>query len=268
MKNLGWTKISLRDRMRQGASWLPPHARAGAGRPRAPGRDDPEPRRPSLNQKGVRDAFLRYRNGEDAAGSELLALLFRVRDSWAGSLSWYKGASWDRAHDAVLDGILDLHAKAREPLDEKGRMLKLPARGLRAFVYRRIQQQYWRLRRHAHETSEKRRDRTAQQGDAADPFLPRIVCDSERLANHPAPGLPKRVFDELVLKAFFKLPSRKRAMALAHFEGIPYEEIAQMTGTTERAARVHVSTLLARLRTSLGIEKTKAPLNKKTVGRA
>jgi RNA polymerase sigma factor (sigma-70 family) len=273
MKNLGWTETSVRDRMAEGASWLSaeessessPHSPRAGPRPRTSRRDDPEPQRPSLNEEAVRCAFARYRAGEDPAGQELLTLLFDVRKTWANSIQWYKGVSWDLAHDAVLDTILHIHKKARAKKKSK---FYLPRTGLRKFVFRLVRQNLWDLKRRAHQVNIKRRDKKAKRGEAANLFLPRIIHVREAPEAKPSAVVEKREFDKIALRAFFKLSKRKRAMALAHFEGIPYEEIARMTGTTERAARVHVSTLLARLRKSLGIEKSKAPLNKRTVRRA
>jgi DNA-directed RNA polymerase specialized sigma24 family protein len=272
MKNLGWTEVSLQDRMAEGACWLtdetgePSPCPEDAGpRPRASRWNDPEPQKPSLNEEAVRSAFYRYRAGEDGAGPELLSILFKIRKGWANSIRWYKGASWDLAHDAVLDTVLYIHEKARAKKKSK---FYLPLTGLRRFIFRLVCQKLWDLKRRAHQVNIKRRDKKAKRGEAANLFLPRIIHVREAPEAKPGVIVEKRDLDRIALRAFFKLPRRKRAMALAHFEGIPYEEIARMTGTTERAARVHVSTLLARLRTSLGIEKTKAPLNKETVGRA
>jgi RNA polymerase sigma factor (sigma-70 family) len=272
MKNLGWTEASMRDRMAEGACWLTdetgdpsPRPQDAAPRPRASRWDDPEPQRPSLNEEAVRGAFARYRAGEDPAGQDLLKLLFDVRKTWANSIQWYKGVSWDLAHDAVLDTILQIHEKARSKKKSK---FYLPPTGLRTFVFRLVRRTLWDLKRRAHQVNIKRRDKKAKRGEAANLFLPRIIHVSQAPEAKPAAIVAKRDLDSIALRAFFKLPRRKRAMALAHFEGIPYEEIARMTGTTERAARVHVSTLLTRLRASLGIETSKAPLNKKTVGRA
>jgi RNA polymerase sigma factor (sigma-70 family) len=227
--------------------------------------EESEPQRPSLNEKAVRAAFVRYRGGDDEAGKELLTSLFKVRKSWARSLQWYKDVSWDLAQDAVLDTILNIHERARAKQERK---LVLPRRGLRKFIYRLVRQRLWSLRRSAHETEEKRRDEEAKKGEAASPFLPRIVHVSEIPETVEAVPVTKSALEGLLLKNFLKLPTRKRAMALFHFEGISYAEIARMTGTTERAARVHVSNLLATLRKCAQVENAKDDPNEKAVRRA
>lgn len=230
-------------------------------------RRDSEPRRPRLDAEAVRMAFTRYRGGDDAAGKELLTLLFRVRNSWVRSLQWYKGVSWDLAHDAVLDTILYIHKKARAR--RKSRFY-LPRHGLRRFIYGLVRQRLWALRRAAKATPEKRRDKKARTGNAASSFLPRIVHTPKAAAARPAPVFSKETLEGVALKAFLKFSKRKRAMALAHFEGISYPEIARITGTTECAARVHVSNLLATLRKAVGAEaeEGKKTARKKEIRRA
>lgn len=210
--------------------------------------DEPEPGRPGFDEEAVRTAFTRYRGGDDEAGNELLALLFKVREGWARTLQWYKGVSWDLAHDAVLDAILFVHEKAR---DRRKSRFYFPRQGLRRFMYRQVRQKLWELRRMARETKEKRRDKAARRGNAANPFLPRIVHAPKALAARPAPVIANEAFEGIALKAFLKFSKRKRAMALAHFEGIPYADVARMTGTSEEAARVHVSNLVSILRRSV-----------------
>jgi DNA-directed RNA polymerase specialized sigma24 family protein len=212
------------------------------------GHDMPELERPRFDEDAVRTAFTQYRGGDDEAGNELLALLFKVRNGWTKTLQWYKGVSWDLAHDAVLDAILFVHEKAR---DRRKSRFYLPRQGLSRFMYGLVRQRLWALRRTARSTKEKRRDKVARRGNAANPFLPRIVHARKSLAARPAPVFAHEGFEGIALKAFLKFSKRKRAMALAHFEGIPYREIAWMTGTSERAARVHVSKLLSALRKSL-----------------
>jgi RNA polymerase sigma factor (sigma-70 family) len=203
--------------------------------------------------EAFREAARQAKAGEAAGRRKLFELVLPHQDWLIEKLRYYRFASWDLAHDAVIDMMIGIVEDA-----SKGN-LRLPAqeRWLRRFLYRRAGRQFWINRRRAKGTREKRRGRKARRDKPVDSYLPRIKFHSwkylEGLTNQSNEGnLDARDFlRRLQEVAAEKLTRRERTILFARLEKLGYREIAPLARTSPGAARVLHHKAVRKMRPSL-----------------